>query len=182
MNLNLKKEFVNLMFRLKKIRIAQLPGVNLHMGELFVMRKIAANPFNSEANSEVNVDMTNIQNSLCVTKPAVSQMFSALEKKGYISREIDPKDRRRFITSLTPKGEQITIAMKEHADKAITQTIARFGEENMTQLINLFNHFIDIIEDVQNEFLAAEAEGLSGTKGTEEANGAEGVEGAEKHD
>ncbi|HBR24414.1 MAG TPA: hypothetical protein DD782_07650 [Firmicutes bacterium] len=173
MNPNLKKEFVNLMFRLKKIRIAQLPGVNLHMGELFVMRKIAAHPFNSDANSEANVDMTDIQNSLCVTKPAVSQMFNALEKKGYISREIDPRDRRRFITNLTPAGEQITVAMKEHADKAITQTIARFGEENMTQLINLFNQFIDIIEDAQNEFLSAEAEGVDGI---------DKVEGAESHD
>ncbi|HBG44499.1 MAG TPA: hypothetical protein DDX03_08385, partial [Firmicutes bacterium] len=96
-----------------------------------------------------------------------------LEKKGYISREIDPRDRRRFITNLTPAGEQITVAMKEHADKAITQTIARFGEENMTQLINLFNQFIDIIEDAQNEFLSAEAEGVDGI---------DKVEGAESHD
>lgn len=155
MNPNLKSEFINLMFRLKKIRIAQLPGVNLRMGELFVMRKIAAHPFDSDS----NVDMTDIQNSLYVTKPAVSQMFNTLEKKGYINRAIDPKDRRRFITTLTPAGEQITLAMREHADQAITTTIAHFGEENMTQLINLFNHFIDIIEDVQTEFLAAEAEG-----------------------
>lgn len=155
MNPNLKSEFINLMFRLKKIRIAQLPGVNLRMGELFVMRKIAAHPFDSDS----SMDLADIQNSLHVTKPAVSQMFNALEKKGYINREIDPKDRRRFITSLTPAGEQITFAMREHADQAITKTIARFGEENIIQLINLFDHFIDIVEDVQTEFLSSEAEG-----------------------
>jgi len=163
MDPDLKKEFIDLMFRLKKVRMAQSPGVDLRMGELFVMHKIAAHPIDSDA----NIDLTDIQNSLYVTKPAVSQMFNALEKRGYIKRTVDPKDRRRFIARLTPKGEQITLAMRDHADRAITKTIARFGEKNMTQLINLFNHFIDITEDVQTEFLATEVEGVDEVKGAE---------------
>lgn len=183
MNPNLKKELINLIFRLKKIRPTQLPGVNLHMGELFVMRKIAElTPDSSRADSEANINMTDIQNSLHITKPAVSQMLNALEKKGYINREIDPKDHRRFITSLTPRGEQITVAMRDYIDRAITQTITRFGEENMAQMINLFNQFINIVEDVQTEFLEAEAKKLSAANEEAELEAAEGEEGAKKHD
>lgn len=45
---------------------------------------------------------------LCMNmdRGSLSRMVDSMEKKGIVSRRIDPKDRRRVLISLTEKGEQ----------------------------------------------------------------------------
>lgn len=151
MNRKLKDSLVRSIFRFKKVGFQFPPGSNLRMGELFVMRRIAENALDSDD----NVYAADIQNGLHVTRPAVSQMLNSLEDKGYICREIDERDRRRLIITLTPRGESILKAMKEHADQVIAETILRFGEENTALLISLLNRFADISDELKSETLAA---------------------------
>ena len=155
MNKTLKDQLVRAMFRFKKTSVPSPPGINLHMGEFFTLAKIADNCLGSEGNSR----FTDIHSKLHVSKPAFSQMLNSLEKKGYIQREIDQRDRRRLVTTLTPEGDKTLQAMKDHADKTITEIISRFGEENTMQLITLFNRFADISEEVERETIPKEIEG-----------------------
>lgn len=151
MNRKLKDSLVRSIFRFKKVGFQFPPGSNLRMGELFVMRRIAENALNSDD----NVYAADIQNGLHVTRPAISQMLNSLEDRGYICREIDERDRRRLIITLTSRGESILKAMKEHADQVIAETISRFGEENTVRLISLLNRFADISDELKSETLAA---------------------------
>lgn len=151
MNGKLKDSLVRSIFRFKKVGFQFPPGSNLRMGELFVMRRIAENALNSDD----NVYTADIQNGLHVTRPAISQMLNSLEDKGYICREIDERDRRRLIITLTSRGESILKAMKEYADRVIAETILRFGKDNTTQLISLLNRFADISDVLKSETLAA---------------------------
>ena len=151
MNRKLKDSLVRSIFRFKKVGFQFPPGSNLRMGELFVMRRIAENALDSDD----NVYAADIQNGLHVTRPAISQMLNSLEDRGYICREIDERDRRRLIITLTPKGVNILEAMKEYADRVIAETISRFGEENTVRLISLLNRFADISDELKSETLAA---------------------------
>jgi DNA-binding MarR family transcriptional regulator len=90
-----------------------------------------------------------IPDLLCISRAAVSQMLGVLEQKGYIIRDINKKNRRKQLLSLTEKGEA---AVKEQEQKILElfeEIITQFGENKMERFIKLFSGFMDTIEKVK---------------------------------
>lgn len=142
MERQLKEELARALFRFKKVGVHFPPQLDIHMGEFFLMYRLVKD------GSENQVSTADLQEKLFVTKPAVSQMYKSLEKKGYIQRETDKSDRRKVVVSLTPLGHEILQQVKEYFDSRLSEIIARFGEENTIQLIDLFSRFADISESL----------------------------------
>jgi len=128
---------------------SQLKDLDVSMTELVLMKAVADN----ELDSEENVNIADIQNHLFVTKAAVSQMYAALEKKGYLNREIDKNNRRKLIVTLTPKGQEILGFMQDKVVQFLSEIISKVGEDNTKQLINLVNRFADALEEINDESL-----------------------------
>lgn len=57
--------------------------------------------------SEQGFRQEDIVEQLDISKPAVSRALDSLEKKGYVSRQKDPSDRRASRVLLTPRGWEI---------------------------------------------------------------------------
>jgi len=76
---------------------------DISVNEIIVMRAIQDNIIGSDS----NIHISDIQNQLNVSKAAVSRMLDALEKKGYIRKDIDKENRRNLIITLTPAGKDI---------------------------------------------------------------------------
>ena len=87
----------------------------------------------------MNLDVPQMQKKLRISKPAISYILNTLEKKKYITREIDPKDRRKVSISATPEGKAAAEESKKKYDEMWSELLDRFGEENMRQLIRLIN-------------------------------------------
>ncbi len=155
MDLTLKEQLVRAMLRFKKVGMTFPQGLDIRMHELFVMNGIAKN----ESCKDKDVYVSDIQSNLYITKPAVSQMLNALEKKGYISREIGKSDRRKIALTLTLKGREILKQTREYTDQTLGKVISRFGEENTRQLIELFTLLADISEDLKHEALQENKKG-----------------------
>jgi DNA-binding MarR family transcriptional regulator len=151
----LRDRLMHAMFRFKKVGMIFPPGLDIHMGELFVMRSIDGTGPCPEHNNAVS----DLPKHMMISKPAMSQLLNGLEKKGYISREIDKSDRRKISAALTPKGEEVLAATKAYADEMLDTVIARFGEENLLQLLALFTRLTDISEEVRQEMLNNEEKG-----------------------
>jgi DNA-binding MarR family transcriptional regulator len=147
MDRSLKEELVQTMHRIKKVGMSRSTGFDIHRGDLIVMQAIAEN----SSHPETSVYVSDIQSKLYITKPAVSQILNALEKKGYVSREIDKNDRRKIAVTLTPKGQEILKQMRADADQMLETVISRLGEENTRQMIRLFTLMADISEDLKRE-------------------------------
>jgi DNA-binding MarR family transcriptional regulator len=155
-NLELKSELVHVMFRLKGIgapgpggrRMAGLfrcrHGVN--MAELAFMTNLL--PEGEDGLNIRHSGLSEMREYLCVSKAAVSQMVGALERKGFVTRETDPGNRRRIIVSLTEQGEEALKAVHQEFDYYVTEIIARFGETDMRQLIRLVGRLADTIAEV----------------------------------
>jgi DNA-binding MarR family transcriptional regulator len=105
------------------------------------------------------VFVSDLQKMHNITKPAISQMLNGLEHKGYISREMDKDDRRKVSVTLTDKGKAMLEETKKFADKTLDETIERFGEDNIRQLISLFNRLIDISNEIKEEKLTTTSKG-----------------------
>jgi DNA-binding MarR family transcriptional regulator len=152
MDADLRKQFVQALFRLKRMSMSLpqgcgvgMKGFDINMTELALMRNIRMNRFGAEANTCA----ADIRQSLFITKAGVSQTLGALEKKGYIARETDKSNRRRIVVTLTESG----LAVAEDAERVfnamLAEIISRFGEEDMRQFVRLVNRFTDIAEEIK---------------------------------
>jgi DNA-binding MarR family transcriptional regulator len=83
-----------------------------------------------------------IRNELSVTKPAVSQMLASLEKKGFLTREINKENRRCIVLSLTEKGIRFIEKTEKETEKRLAGIISRFGKNETRSLITLINRFL----------------------------------------
>lgn len=142
-------DFLHSLFILKSLLGAEFGNSGksdrptLSMQEYVLMKKA------SEAKNR-NADLTGIREFLSISKAAVSQMLSSLERRGLINREVDPQNRRNLILSLTSTGR---IALKEKSvevDQRIAEIISYMGEQDALQ-------FTAIIEKI-NDALKASSE------------------------
>ena len=85
----------------------------------------------------MNLDVPKMQKKLHISKPAISYILNTLEKKNYITREIDPKDRRKVSISATPEGKTAAEESMKRYDELWSEILMQFGEENMKELIRL---------------------------------------------
>jgi len=152
---DLRDQLVRAMLRVKKLGMTFPPDVDIRLGELHVLRGIAE----SASCPGRSVCVSDIQGSLCMTMPAVSQLLSSLEKKGYVAREIDRGDRRRVAVSLTQPGREILTRTSAYTNRIYARTIDRFGEENTRQLIALLDHLADILDGMKRESRKPEQNG-----------------------
>lgn len=141
MDAQLRAEFMNAAIRFKKAGMPAPKGNPIRTGEVFVLERI----------SENSVSMTEIQSSLFMTKPAVSQILNSLERRGLIRREIDPSDRRRIMVTLTGSGKRFIAAKRNEMDCMLDRILDRLGEENTREFIRLLNILADISEEIKRE-------------------------------
>jgi DNA-binding MarR family transcriptional regulator len=91
-----------------------------------------------------------LSNTLCVTKAAVSQMLSVLERKAYVLREINQNNQgKQVLLSLTAKGETFIEENDRSVDKVMEKMITRFGKSKIKELIVLLDDFTRMIDDIK---------------------------------
>jgi DNA-binding MarR family transcriptional regulator len=137
------------MFRFKKLGPFVPNRHDVHIGELAVMSRIARDV--PDSRHMPHSVLSEIRDELFISKAGVSQILNSLERKGYIRREINQCDRRKFILSLTPQGREILKDVHGMAQRVLDEVINRFGEENIRRFIALFDRFADITLAVKAE-------------------------------
>ena len=140
----LKRSFINVLFKVKKIDVCDHSDMSLPIGEMVVLRRL----FSDDGNEENSMNTSEIHQNLYMSKPAVSQILNSLEDKGYIRRYIDTKDRRRILVSATPKAYEALKLTEGEVDKKINRIVKEFGEENMMILIKQLAALCDIYDKI----------------------------------
>ena len=78
--------------------------------------------------------------------PAVSRALRLLEQDGMAERQTDPKDRRKTLVRITPAGQQALSAGEQALNDFFTRVMARIEPEQLAQMMELRNVFIDALE------------------------------------
>jgi DNA-binding MarR family transcriptional regulator len=76
-----------------------------------------------------------LQRESWVTSGAITNRVGRLERRGWVSREVDPNDRRQVLVSLTQEGLQQAhhvIATKNESEKQIFSNLDRAFLERLT--------------------------------------------------
>ena len=147
---DLKKKFMQAIFRFRKSGMDFPKLADINMTEFFVMNGLSKNIFGDDN----SVDLSQIQYHTHITKAAISQMFTSLERRGYIIRETDKSNRRRITVVLTPQGTEILAQSQQQANKTLEEILLRLGLEKAQQLVELLSELSDIRDDIKRQHTA----------------------------
>lgn len=83
--------------------------------------------------------------------PGVSRLLGNLERRGLISRTVDPEDRRSTRVSLTDEGRQVCRQTEAVVSAYTRRVLDRMGREEMDRLLVLWDRLSGIMEEVRLE-------------------------------
>lgn len=142
MSSELREQFFTSIVHFRKLESSFSSECEMQMNEMVILQSIAGTC--CRECPCMNLDVPKIQKKLNISKPAISYILNTLEKKKYIAREIDPKDRRKVSISATPEGKAAAEQSKRKFDELWNEILAGFGEDNMRQLIGLMRELDEL--------------------------------------
>lgn len=86
-----------------------------------------------------------ICDKLCLPKQTVSLILSSLEKKGYISRKLDSKDRRNKVVSFTEQGSKYAKGILEQLKSSEMEALSNMSKEQRRTMIESFCLLSDLL-------------------------------------
>ena len=120
-----------------------LDKTDISCSELSVLSIICENEKNRK-----KVNVTEIANELKISKSAVSQSISKLEKKGFVKRKINLFDKKINYISLTEDALKKYEDKRKEYNKAIFKVTSEMGEEDSKELTRLLEKLSNIICDL----------------------------------
>ena len=81
----------------------------------------------------------------------MSYILNSLEKKAYITREIDPKDRRKISIYPTGEGRQAAQKSIEKSNALWEALLVRFGQEEMQHLVVLLTRLTEFFAEFSED-------------------------------
>lgn len=88
--------------------------------------------------------LADIVRALAMTKQAAGQLVDALVLRGYLTREVDPGDRRRLTVALTERGRAAAATQTAARELIDAELTARVGAERVRHCREVLATLIDI--------------------------------------
>ncbi|MCD7866749.1 MAG: MarR family transcriptional regulator [Clostridiales bacterium] len=142
---SLREQFFTSMAHFRKLEATLSVECQMQMNEMAILHNIAGTCRHCSCAS---LDVPRMQEKLHISKPAVSYILNTLEKKNYIRRETDPRDRRKLSIRATPEGMAAAEESLRRYDQLWTELLEQFGEQNMRQLIQLLTTFNSLYDSL----------------------------------
>lgn len=77
----------------------------------------------------------------------VANLLNSLEKKGLITRVMNPADRRGVMVSLSEEGRRLAEENEQEALSKTMELLVRLGKEDTEHLIRIYRKMLEIAED-----------------------------------
>jgi len=144
---SLKSELLHALFMLRNLNAQRFRRwkIDMNMPAFALLKQLQVREDKGETGGAWISEM---KDYLCVSKAAVSQMLSSLEKRGLVTREPDPENRRTIIVKLTVQGRETIEQYERSFDNYIGMLAERFGESDTREIIRLIYKFADISEEL----------------------------------
>lgn len=88
---------------------------------------------------------------LHVTVPAISRTLKNLEKKSYVTRTVNEKDRRSIHIILSDNGERVLLDNLRRFESNVERILKCFTDEELHSMIKLQTKFVKTAYDVMSQ-------------------------------
>ena len=119
--------------RASAIFLSELSGVGLTPAQFFAMARL----------HEMGEVSQNHLGRLVAMDPATIQgVVRRLIGRGFLKRKPDPKDKRRMIPRLTPKGRRVVTRLLDNARRVDATILAPLAPKERVQFLNLLKRLV----------------------------------------
>lgn len=134
MERNVIESFNKLMITHKTMHRQYLEKLGLFFGQPRLMYQIKINP---------GLSQKELVDLLGVSKEAVSMSVRRLEKKGYILREVDEQDKRKYSLTLSEEGLKLLDEVLMQQNAAYQMLLEPLSQQEKERLQDLFEVMIE---------------------------------------
>jgi len=113
----------------------RIRALRLEIKEFLLLSKLDEHP-----------NPADLARALMTPKPSVTFMVKRMEKVGYLRRELQPDDLRRFRLTLTPSGRSAMESAREIFDQEFGRRLSRLTQAQRVQLMRIFERMAEPIE------------------------------------
>ncbi|MGG0719895.1 MarR family transcriptional regulator [Robertmurraya massiliosenegalensis] len=85
-----------------------------------------------------------LSEKLHFSTPRIASVLKSLEKKGYIMRDRDPKDKRFVVVHITETGKSFVLEEHEKAMRMLEEILKNLGEKDTKELIRIMSRIVEI--------------------------------------
>jgi len=123
------------------VRYKQLP---ISMRDLLVIKLISSSEMRGDT-----ITPSDISREIDVTRAAVSQYISSLEKRGYIIGRADENDKRKTYLYLSDKAKELISGFSETLCNDVETVRSKMGHKRFGEMLNLAVEAAGILERTQ---------------------------------
>jgi DNA-binding MarR family transcriptional regulator len=105
----------------------RIRALRLEMKEFLLLSKLDEHP-----------NPADLARALITPKPSVTFMVKRMEALGYLRRELQPDDLRRFRLTLTPSGRSVMESAREIFDQEFGRRLSRLTQAQRVELMRIF--------------------------------------------
>lgn len=122
---------------------------NLSQGEYLVLRNIwLSNNAMSDGGKEGFIKAAELSDKLELSRPSITRILNDLERRGYITRNIDKKDRRSINIELTQDGIEALETASKRLMSIAERLVGSLGDADTDKLIELIDKLSEIFKEM----------------------------------
>ena len=137
----LADEFLMLMHLLRRLK-PQLKITESMHGEAFALYHIAARG--------EHMIPSEISSAVGISGARIAATLNSLENKGFITRQIDPSDRRRILVTLTETGKKQEETRRRQLSETIEKIMRQLGEHDAKEYIRITRKIAELAQMEEN--------------------------------
>lgn len=115
----------------------KLKGCDVDVGQFFFLRHLIVNP---------GITQEEVARKLYLDKATVSKGIKRLEKRGYIQKNINPKDKRAYFLFPTEKTLNIKTELEQYYNEIRDYLFNGLAKKEYQQLENILQKIVNHIE------------------------------------
>ena len=146
----LAKELADAFTQFKKLQWHNSAFKQIKKSEFMLLRTM----MDSMGPEDKGVKPSELSSKLEITPAAVTHMINALEKKQYVERLSDPKDRRVVFVRPTEKSIEIINSMREDFLSNFKDLAISLGEKDSRELIRLLTLTYQCFKELKDKAAA----------------------------
>ena len=139
---------------------------HLSKGEFVLMNGIYH--VQKKIGSEHGVKMSELAEYTHALPPAVSRSIKALEKKEYVRRFVDQKDRRNTLVEITESGQKVLQESNDIMDEFIHRVFEKTDKEEMARLVTYIYQQYDMAKEELEKIRESQKKAKKGNHRNEE--------------
>lgn len=133
----LAAEFVQKMYIINKYKPHRKISESMQ-GEMFVLHFLAF--------QDGRALPSEISSSMKISSARVAAALNSLERKGFITRQIDTNDRRKILVTLTEEGKVMSEKHHQEVLDSISRMFAFLGEQDAKEYVRLYTRLAESSE------------------------------------